>query len=117
MDTTTQPRVPQHIVALSKANEIRIGRATLKRRIASGEVSLASLLDSRGEISKEAVNMTILELLCAQHQWGRCRALKLLAPLAIREQRRVGTLVGRERDALVSALEGHRVEDRRVLAA
>ena len=35
---------PQHLRALARANEVRLARAAIKRRIASGEVSVREVI-------------------------------------------------------------------------
>ena len=43
-DTATRTGEPQRLRALERANEIRLARAVLKRRIAAGEVSAAEVI-------------------------------------------------------------------------
>lgn len=117
MSTTIQTQRPQHLQALESANEVRVQRAALKRQIASGEASVAEILDPANDLPWVLGNMTVFELLMAQPYWGRRRVLKFLAPVAIAEHRRVGTLTARERSNLALALEGGRVRDQRLLAA
>ena len=49
--------------------------------------------------------MSLSELLCSQRRWGRARSRKLLAPAALGEGKKVGTLTERQRRILVGALE------------
>lgn len=92
---------PQHLRALERANEVRLARAELKRRIAAGELWVADIvLDS----AWEAASMTLSDLLTSQRRWGLQRCRKLLATIPIAENKRLGTLTERQRLALASAL-------------
>jgi len=93
----------QHLEALERANEVRLGRADLKRQIKAGAASVVGVLD---EVPSEAGTMTVAELLRAQERLGSRRARRFLAPLGIRENRRVGDLTERQRRQLASALTG-----------
>ena len=42
--SATIARAPQHLQALQRANEVRLARADLKRRIAQGHVSAAEIV-------------------------------------------------------------------------
>ena len=49
---------PQHMVALERANRVRLARAALKRRIASGEVDVAqTVLTSPWEAESMSVSV------------------------------------------------------------
>ena len=48
--------------------------------------------------------MTIAELLTSQRRWGRTRARKFLLPLALNENKRLGTLTPRQRLLLATEL-------------
>jgi hypothetical protein len=95
---------PQHMAALDRANEVRLARAELKRRIGRREVTVAEVLDPDGELPAEAVSMRVSELLEAQIRWGRTRARRLLNRLSIRENRKLGDLTERQRGLLVGEL-------------
>ncbi len=94
--------MPQHMEALAHANRVRLGRAALKRSVARGERSVADVIR---EAPWETESMTLAELLTAQRRWGRTRARKFLLPLALNENKRVGTLTHRQRLMLASELE------------
>ena len=49
--------------------------------------------------------MTLAELLTSQRRWGRTRARKFLLPLALNENKRIGTLTHRQRLMLACELE------------
>ncbi|MGN6815826.1 MAG: hypothetical protein ACTHK3_07055 [Solirubrobacterales bacterium] len=48
--------------------------------------------------------MTISELLTSQRRWGRTRARKFLIPLALNENKQLGTLTARQRRLLATEL-------------
>jgi hypothetical protein len=52
--------------------------------------------------------MTLAELLTSQRRWGRTRARKFLAGLALNENKRLGTLTPRQRALLSAALSAKR---------
>lgn len=97
------PRIepPQHMRALARANEIRLARAALKRRIAVGKTSAAEIVL---ECPPEAEGMTVSELLSAQRRWGRARSRKLLGGLELKENKQLVTFTQRQRDLLARVL-------------
>jgi hypothetical protein len=88
--------------ALQRANEVRLARAGLKRRVASGELSVAEVLLGS---YWEAENMTISDLLMSQRRWGHTRCRKLLMQVPVSENKTVGTMTERQRRALAGLLE------------
>ena len=105
---------PQRLRALERANEVRLARAGLKRRIATGEVSAAEIiLVSPPEASSWAVG----DLLMSQRRWGTTRCRKLLMRLQIAENRQIGQLTDRQRRELASHLEARAAQDEIVRAA
>jgi hypothetical protein len=103
--TVADAPIPQHMRALAEANRVRLARARLKRSVANGDVDAADVVRS---CPWEAETMTIGELLRSQRRWGRTRARKFLAPLALNENRELGRLTERQRRLLVRALEEKR---------
>lgn len=105
LDTAIPPpqRVepPQHMRALARANEIRLARADLKRRIARGTTSAADVVL---EVPPEAEGMTASELLSAQRRWGRARSRKLLGGLELKENKQLVTFTQRQRELLARVL-------------
>jgi hypothetical protein len=93
---------PQYMQALQRANEVRLARAGLKRRVASGELSAAEVLLGT---YWEAENMTISDLLMSQRRWGHTRCRKLLMQVPVSENKTVGTMTDRQRRALAQLLE------------
>jgi hypothetical protein len=99
-DGTMTP-APQHMRALARANEVRLARAELKRRIAYGQVSVAEVVL---ESPWEAESMTIADLLMSQRRWGITRCRKLLITLPMSENKTVGSMTERQRHALAALL-------------
>ncbi len=52
----------------------------------------------------EAESMSISDLLMSQKRWGAARCRRLLTPLGIPENKRVGTFTDRQRRALAAML-------------
>src|SRR3954451_1645916 len=105
---------PQHLRALEHANRVRLARAELKRRIASGDVCVPDVVL---ESPWEAQSMELSELLMSQKRWGRERCRRLLLALGIPENKQIGTLTDRQRDALASMLSAAPSERRAQAAA
>src|SRR3954469_4888028 len=77
---------PQHLRALQRANEVRLARAELKRRVAEGELTAADVvLDSPWE----AKSMTVSDLLMSQRRWGRTRCRRFLAQASLSETKTI----------------------------
>jgi hypothetical protein len=87
--------------ALARANRVRLARAELKRSIARGDVDAADIVR---DCPWETESMTLAELLTSQRRWGRTRARKFIAGLALAENKRLGTLTSRQRQLLAAAL-------------
>jgi hypothetical protein len=92
---------PQHMRALARANEVRLARAELKRRISHGEVSVAEVVLTS---PWEAESMTISDLLMSQRRWGATRCRKLLQGITMSENKTVGSMTERQRRALAAEL-------------
>lgn len=93
--------VPQHIRALEHANRVRLARAALKRSVRAGDLRADEIVRS---CPWEADTMSVSELLRSQSRWGRTRTRKFLVPLALNENRQLGRLTLRQREALAGAL-------------
>jgi hypothetical protein len=98
---TTTAAAPQHMQALKRANLVRLARAELKRSIARGEIDVSEVVR---DCPWETESMTIAELLTSQRRWGRTRARKFLLPLALNENKQLGTLTSRQRLLLAAEL-------------
>ena len=101
-ETATTTQDPQRLRALERANQVRLARADLKRRIAAGKVPAASIImDSPWEASSWSVG----DLLMSQRRWGSTRCQKFLRSLDIAETKQIGTLTERQRVALAAHLD------------
>lgn len=105
---------PQHMRALERANLVRLARAELKRAIARGDVEAAEIVR---DCPWQTESMTIAELLTSQRRWGRTRARKFLMPLALNENKQLGTLTPRQRMLLFAELTSRSAPNRDAVAA
>jgi len=99
---TVTPAGPQHMRALERANQVRLARAELKRRIADGEVDLAEVIL---DCPWEAESMAIADLLMSQRRWGQTRCRKFLAQIPLSENKTMGSLTERQSRRLAELLE------------
>jgi hypothetical protein len=88
---------------LARANEVRLARAELKRQVADGEISAAHVIL---ECPWEAASMTVSDLLTSQRRWGSTRCRKLLQSIPMSENKNIGSMTERQREALARLLEG-----------
>jgi hypothetical protein len=93
---------PQHLKALERANQVRVARAELKRKVASGDISVPHVLLAR---PWHAATMSISDLLMTQRSWGRTRSRRLLVSAGVPETKPIGTLTERQRTATAALLE------------
>ena len=100
-ETAIMTREPQRLRALERANEIRLARAELRRRIADGEVSAAEVILSP---PCAAENWAIGDMLLSQRRWGSTRCRKFLLRNQINETKAVGALTERQRHLLADQL-------------
>lgn len=98
---------PQHLSALDRANQVRLGRAELKREVASGERSAADVILEPPEV---VASMTVADLLMSQHRWGRRRTRSALAAVMVPELKSLGSLTDRQREVLAAFLRGESVD-------
>ena len=101
MGNTATVDPAQHLRALEHANRVRLARAEMKRRVATGETPAATVVL---ENPWHAESMSISELLMSQRRWGRARCRRLLLSLGIPENKRLGTLTDRQRHMLAETL-------------
>ena len=101
MNATAPIAPPQHIRALTRANQVRLARAELKRGVAFGKVDVARVILY---CPWEVESMAVSDLLISQHRWGQTRCHKLLARLPISEKKTVGSMTDRQRHALAAML-------------
>lgn len=100
-ETAIMARQPQRLRALERANEIRLARAELKRRIADGELSAAEVILSP---PCAALSWSIGDLLMSQRRWGSTRCRKFLLRSQITENKTIGALTERQRNLLADQL-------------
>ncbi len=91
----------QYMRALERANEVRIARAELKRKVAAGTVDVAQIVVN---CPWEAESMAVADLLTSQRRWGHTRCRKLLARVPISERKTLGSMTERQRSTLVALL-------------
>jgi hypothetical protein len=92
---------PQYMRALERANQVRLARASLKRRVALGETDVAAVIL---ECPWEADSMAVADLLMSQRRWGQTRCRKFLAQLSMSEKKTIGSMTERQRHSLASML-------------
>ena len=92
---------PQHMRALARANQVRLARAALKRKVAVEEVSVADVILNR---PWEAQSMAVADLLMSQPRWGQTRCRRFLAQLPMSEKKTVGSMTERQRQTLAAML-------------
>lgn len=97
----TISRAPQHLRALARANEVRLARACLKKRVSDGEISVADVILS---MPWEAETMPVLDLLMSQRRWGLTRCRRFLQSVPISENKPVGSMTDRQRQAMARML-------------
>lgn len=98
---TIAPAGPQYMRALERANEVRLARAELKRRVAMGEIDVATVIL---ECPWEARSMAVVDLLMSQRRWGQTRCRKLLAQIPMPEKKTIESMTDRQRHTLAVML-------------
>jgi hypothetical protein len=91
----------QRMDALQRANEIRTRRATLKRDLKGGRVSIHTLLLDPPEYLQTA---KVFDMLLAVPKYGRVKVNKVLQQCRISPSKTIGGLSQRQRSELVSLL-------------
>ena len=98
---TVAPAGPQYMRALERANQVRLARAELKRRVAVGAADVCEvILDPPWE----AESMAVGDLLMSQRRWGQTRCRKFLAQVPLSEKKPIGSMTERQRRTLVALL-------------
>jgi hypothetical protein len=87
--------------ALERANEVRLARASLKRRVALGELDVAEVILG---CPWEAESMAVADLLMSQRRWGQTRCRKFLSQIPMSEKKTLGSMTERQRQALAMML-------------
>ena len=93
----------QYMRALERANEVRLARAELKRKVAAGAVNVADVVL---ECPWETESMAVSDLLTSQRRWGHTRCRKLLAQVPLTERKTLGSMTERQRRTLAALLSG-----------
>ncbi|MEA2200163.1 MAG: hypothetical protein QOI89_759 [Solirubrobacteraceae bacterium] len=101
MTATIAPAGPQYMRALERANQVRLARAELKRRVAIGEVDVAEVIL---DCPWEAESMAVADLLMSQRRWGQTRCRKFLSQIPMSESKRIGSMTERQRRTLAAML-------------
>jgi hypothetical protein len=96
------PAGPQYMRALERANQVRLARAELKRRVALGEIGAADVILG---CPWEAESMAVADLLMSQRRWGQTRCRKFLAQLPMSEKKTIGSMTDRQRRTLADLLQ------------
>jgi guanylate kinase len=91
----------QRLAALRLANEVRLGRAELKRRLASGRTRLEEVV---AEPPACAATAKVYELAPAVPKIGPAKANRLLASCRIAPTKTLAGLSSRQRDELLERL-------------
>src|SRR4030088_3198779 len=91
----------QRMEALKRANDIRSGRAKLKRDLKAGKTSIHSLLLDPPEYVETA---KVFDMLLAVPKYGRVKVNKILAHCRISPSKTIGGLSQRQPSELVLAL-------------
>ncbi|MDP9400561.1 MAG: hypothetical protein M3P39_06375 [Actinomycetota bacterium] len=95
--TGTLAPPPQHLRALARANQVRLARAELKRRIGAGRLTAGEVIRT---CPPEAEGMAVAELLTSQRRWGHNRVRRVLAEVMVSETKTLGSMTERQRRAL-----------------
>jgi hypothetical protein len=98
---TIAPTGPQYMRALERANKVRLARAELKRRVATGEIEVAEVIL---DCPWEAHSMAVADLLMSQRRWGQTRCRKFLSQIPMSEKKTVGSMTDRQRRTLARML-------------
>jgi hypothetical protein len=118
MHAVTMGDGPQHMLALERANRVRLARAALKRKIASGELQAADVVLA---CPWETESMSVGELLMSQKRWGRTRCRKFLNSIGLLETKTIASLTERQRLTLAALLtskaEAARERERPIVGA
>jgi hypothetical protein len=98
---TMAPAGPQYMRALERANQVRLARAELKRRVALGDMCVAEVIL---DCPWEAQSMAVADLLMSQRRWGQTRCRKFLSQIPMSEKKTIGSMTERQRKTLATML-------------
>jgi hypothetical protein len=83
------------------ANDIRVSRAAVRRRIASGTISPSEALLS---CPSEVETMSVFRFLRGERRWGPARCRMVLTAVQLSEIKTIGSLTERQRSLVVAVL-------------
>jgi hypothetical protein len=87
--------------ALARANQVRLARAELKRKVALEELDVAEVIL---QCPWETNSMAVADLLMSQRRWGQTRCRRFLAQVPMSEKKTVGSMTERQRQTLAAML-------------
>jgi hypothetical protein len=87
--------------ALERANQVRLARAELKRRVAIGQIDVADVILY---CPWEAESMAVADLLMSQRRWGQTRCRKFLSHIPMSEKKTIASMTERQRRTLAAML-------------
>ncbi|CAA9469820.1 MAG: hypothetical protein AVDCRST_MAG53-1186 [uncultured Solirubrobacteraceae bacterium] len=99
--TTPERSIKQRRDALEVANEVRSRRATLKKELKAGRVSIHSLLQ---DPPAYVLTAKVFDILMAVPKYGRVKANKVIVACRISPSKTIGGLSQRQRDELIASL-------------
>jgi hypothetical protein len=99
--TATIAPPPQYMRALERANQVRLARAELKRRVSIDDLDVAEVILA---CPWEAQSMAVADLLMSQRRWGQTRCRKFLSQIPMSEKKTVGSMTDRQRRTLATML-------------
>jgi hypothetical protein len=88
----------QRMEALKRANDIRVRRAKLKKRLKDGAISIEEILADPPEYVSTA---KVFDMLMAVPKFGRVKAARFLNQCRISQSKTVGGLSERQRAELI----------------
>jgi hypothetical protein len=87
--------------ALERANQVRLARAELKRKVSVDQLDAAEVILS---CPWEAQSMAVADLLMSQRRWGQTRCRKFLSQIPMSEKKTIGSMTDRQRQTLAAML-------------
>jgi hypothetical protein len=88
----------QSLQALQRAQDIRLGRAMIKKEIRDGKVSVVDVLETEPYVCD---TMSVLQLFMAQRGWALRKADRFILRTLANPGKKLGQLNKRERTRLV----------------
>lgn len=88
----------QSLEALERANDIRLGRAMIKKEIKEGKVSIVDILETEPYVCDK---MSVLELFKSQWGWATRKAEKFIKHTLANPGKKLEELTSKERIRLI----------------